>query len=88
MIVFEIILGSMLVTAFHLENAFRLSVLVLAVFTIQLLVLLFASQPVRCGCFGDISTLGFSVKVSLLLGVARNLLMILAAMFAIKELRV
>lgn len=87
-IVFELTLGSMLITAFYLKNTLRLSVLVLTIFTIQLLVLLFAPQPVRCGCFGDVSTLGLSVKGSLLLGVARNILMILAAMFSITQPRV
>lgn len=87
-IIFELILGTMLITAFYLENTLRLSVLVLTIFTVQLLVLLFAAQPVSCGCFGDISTLGLSVKGSLLLGVARNILMILAAMFSIAQPRV
>jgi hypothetical protein len=84
----ELILGTMLITAFYLKNTLRLSVLVLTVFTVQLLVLLFAAQPVNCGCFGDISTLGLSVKGSLLFGVARNLLMIIAATFAVNQLKV
>jgi hypothetical protein len=87
-IIFELILGTMLITAFYLEKTLRLSVLVLTIFTAQLLVLLFAAQPVSCGCFGDISTLGLSVKGSLLLGVARNIFMILAAMFSITQPRV
>ena len=87
-VLFEMILGSMLITAFSLENTLRLSLLVLTIFTIQLLVLFFAPQPVRCGCFGDISTLGLSVEDSLLLGVARNILMIIAATFAVNQLKI
>lgn len=87
-VLFEMVLGSMLITAFSIEKTLRLSLLVLTIFTIQLLVLLFAPQPLRCGCFGDISNLGLSVENSLLLGVARNILMIIAAMFAVNQLKI
>lgn len=81
----EILLGSLLLTAYGLRFALRATIFVLGLFSVQLIALLFASQPVGCGCFGKRFGLGWSVEVSLFVGIARNILMVIGAVFALKR---
>jgi hypothetical protein len=83
-ITWEATVGSMLLASGLVRLGLRIATGTLVVFLLVLISMLFLPDPPSCGCFGGAGTSSSDARTDIILGIVRNIALIVLAMWTLR----